>query len=96
MITSVHTSFLDSTETTDYELSLKTISIEKGWKIQLIVVESENKNILDDLSFDVIGEYLCYRHNEENQLNMKSLLIEQGDVQSIDLSHILKGDKKLK
>ena len=70
--------------------------MQDGQKIKIILVESQNKAIFDSLNYKVIGDYLCYRHNEDSKIFIKRLNDEQGKTREIDFGHLIKGDDELK
>ena len=62
----------------------------------MILVESENKNIFETLTFKVIGDYLCYRHIEEEKLFVKDISHEKSKTRVIDLTHLIGDNDELK
>ena len=50
-----------------YDVEVHDFPIQKrGIKIRLVVIESPIKNILQQMSYAVVGKYLCYRHNDDD------------------------------
>ena len=96
MFASVHSSLKES-ESSSYRMSIEAIEIPiDQWEIKIIVIEAENKSILENFKFLVVGTLLCYRHNDEELLNIISLDGDTKKNQNIDLSHIFETNQEFK
>ena len=94
MIVNVHSSNKDKIDA-EYKLDAQTLPTQGDWKIKMLVVESKNKEILNAMQFKLVGDYLCYRHDEEMQLNIRKLENIK-NLEHIKLDHIYEADKRLK
>ena len=78
-------------------MSIESIDIPVDeWEIKVIVIEAENKSILENFRFLVVGTLLCYRHNDEELLSIISLDGDTKKNQNIDLSHIFETNQEFK
>ena len=63
---------------------------EPDWKLELIILESPNENIIQRFQARLAGKYFCYRHQDETRINFVSLDDQEQKYKSyIDLSPMI-------
>ena len=62
----------------------------------MVVFESSVKNILQQMSYAVVGRFLCYRHDEDDYLQVRTFEDVKDQDRDIDLRHIFNDNKDLK
>ena len=56
----------------NYEIDLHPIDMN-GWLIKVILIKSEIQNIFETFDFKAIGDYLCYKQENETKIRVNKI-----------------------